>query len=373
MALLAGANVIGAASVIQSTPAAIGNAWAMKLTDGVDVAAVTTASEQLVFVNNTASVIINSGSLIVTNQISASVSGGSVALLAGANVIGSASAIQSTPTGSANAWPVRLTDLVNNLSLDSASRITAAASAVVTNQVSASISGGSIAVLAGANVIGSASVIQSTPTGSANAWPVRLTDLVNNLTLDSASRVVAAVTNQISASVSGGSIALLAGANVIGTASVIQSTPNSTANAWPIKPVDANGNNAYSSCTVPLATAADNGRIWTAGCLVSVCSVNISASAAACTIVLAGVNGFQIRVLAAVYSTTGSQSIGWISSSAASALLMSPMGFADRGGMAHNLLPHGFLFTLGNGSALVLTTTSACLVAGNLTYSLLPV
>ena len=50
-------------------------------------------------ISNTACVIATSGSVVVTNTISASISSGSVALLAGANMIGTACAVMSGAWG----------------------------------------------------------------------------------------------------------------------------------------------------------------------------------------------------------------------------------------------------------------------------------
>src|SRR3990167_6320673 len=154
-------------------------------------------------VTNIVSASIGSGSITVDKVdtvVSTSVAGGSVALLTGANTIGTASVIQSTPTGIANAWPVQLTDGTDTALVNAASRLTTeasilggsinAASVIVTAQVSASVSGGSVALLTGANTIGVASVIQSTPTGIANAWPVKITDGTDSVVVTAASEAL---------------------------------------------------------------------------------------------------------------------------------------------------------------------------------------
>jgi len=423
VALLAGANVVGSASVIQSTPTGVGNAWPVKVTDGTDVAEIDSASRLTV-----------AASAVVTNMVSASISSGSVALLAGANVIGSASVIQSTaaadtspwpvkisdgvdtagvdsasrltvaasavvtntvsaslgagtsvigsasvlqstPTGIANAWPVQITDLTDTAVVDSASRLTVAASAVVTNTVSASISSGSVALLAGANIVGSASVIQSTAGADTAPWPVKISDGTDIAVVDSASRLTVAasavVTNTVSASISSGSVALLTGANVIGSASVLQSTPNSNANAWPVKITE--GTNIYGASNSPLAVAPDNGNLWVSGSLLTMQTGDISASTSGCIIIVSGCQNKKIRVVAITYSTSGSQRIGWISGSSASTLLQSPMALAQFGGMDVNRMPAGYLWEAANGSALVATTTAASQVSGNLNWVYVPV
>src|SRR3990167_4322028 len=75
-------------------------------------------------VTNIVSASIGSGSITVDKVdtvVSTSVAGGSVALLTGANVFGSASAIQGTPAGVAAAWPVKVTDGANSASVSASS------------------------------------------------------------------------------------------------------------------------------------------------------------------------------------------------------------------------------------------------------------
>ena len=96
------------------------------------------ASPIVTIVSNLLSASIASGSVTVDKinlQISASVSGGSVALLAGANVFGSASVIQSTPTGIGNAWPIKITDGVDIVGINSSSQLLVAVAAASVNIV----------------------------------------------------------------------------------------------------------------------------------------------------------------------------------------------------------------------------------------------
>lgn len=483
-------------------------------------------------ISNSPSVIVSSGSVVVTNALSASVSGGSVALLAGANVVGSASVIQSTPTGIGNAWPVKITDGTDTVGVNAASQMLVAVSAasvnivdtagnqygisaasplyvsggaggtsstdkatfaegstaftptggvflettvgltasqsglarmtaqraihvnlrdangsqigagaasplyisvsnspsvvvssgsvVVTNALSASISNtltvgnilsasigsGSIALLAGANVIGSASVIQSTPTGIANAWPFKLTDGTDTaivtaaslLAVDAsgttASRIISSgsvvVTNALSASISGGSLAMLTGANVIGSASAIQGTAACPAAAWSVRISDLTDTATVTAASAlhvnlrsvggselgvtgsPLIIDQDNGTVFVSGSVITLNSKNVSASTSGCIIIVSGCAGKLIRVLAATYTTSGCQNIGWLSGSSASSLLQSPMPFATFGGMDSNRMPDGYLWQTGSGSALVMTTTQASVVAGNLNFIYVP-
>ena len=320
VALLAGANVIGSASVIQSTAAADTAPWPMKLSDGTDTAVVDSASRLTV-----------AASAVVTNTVSASISSGSVALLTGANVIGSASVLQSTAAADTAPWPMKLSDGTDTAVIDSASRLTVAASAVVTNTVSASISSGSVALLTGANVIGSASVIQGTPTGIANAWPMQLTDGTDTAVVDSASRLTVAasavVTNTVSASISSGSL------NVM----------------------------------------HENGTLVVTGSILTLQTQDVSASTSGCIIIVSGCQNQKIRVVAMTYSTSGSQRIGWISGSSASTLLQTAMALAQYGGVDVNRMPYGYLYECANGSALVMTTNAASQVSGNLNYVFVPV
>ena len=122
----------------------------------------------------------------------------------------------------------------------------------------------------------------------------------------------------------------------------------------------------------PLVVAQDQGNIALNGSVLSVCSLNLSGSVSGCTIIVPGTGGKFIRVIAAIYMTSNVQLIGWLSGSSASALLQSPMPVGTNGGISVNRMPHGYLWQADNGCALVMTTTSACIVAGNLNYILAP-
>lgn len=309
------------ASVIQSSPNTFANSWPIRITDTTDSVAVTTASEILVFVNNTASVIVSSGSVVVTNPVSASISGGSITV-----------------------------DKVNT-------------------QISASISGGSVALLTGANVFGTASVIQSTPTGISNAWPIKITDGTDTVTVTGASEQLVYVNNVLSTSVAGGSVAILAGTNIIGTASVIQSTPTGIANAWAIY-IATNTGSILGMSNSPLAVAGDGQNMYWAGSLVSLSQVDLSSSISGCTRIIASAAGKAIVILNATYTTSSCQFIGWIASGAgaASVRIQTAMPFGTNGGMDAKRGPEGFLWSFPSGSNAVITTTSACNVAGTLNY-----
>jgi len=122
-------------SAIQGTPACPAAAWTFRLTDLTDSVAVTAASELLVSVNNSPSVIINSGSVVVTNGVSASISNSpSVVVSSGSIVVTNAlsasisntltaSAIQGVAACPAAAWPTRITDLTDTVAVTAASEL----------------------------------------------------------------------------------------------------------------------------------------------------------------------------------------------------------------------------------------------------------
>ena len=271
------------ASVIQSSPNTIGNAWPVRLTDTTDGVAVTAASELLVSVNNTASVIVSSGSVTVINALSASIS----------NV---------------------------------ASVIVSSGSVVVTNGLSASVSGGSVALLTGANVIGTASAIQGTAAAITAPWPVKLSDSVDSVVVDSTCRLAVALTD---------------------------------------------GTNAYGLPASPLSQTGQGQTIYWAGSTLTVKQIDISSSISGCTAIVASTNGFATVVLAVTFTTSTCQFIGWTAcgnSGAASLTIQTRMPFGTNGGMDVNRMPHGYVWAFPSGSIAVITTNSACYVAGTMNY-----
>jgi hypothetical protein len=336
VALLTGANVIGSASVIQSTAAAYTAPWPTKQSDGTDSLSITAASEALVFVNNTASVIVSSGSLVVTNALSASISGGSVALLTGANVIGSASVIQSTGAAITSPWAVKLSDGTDSAAVTSASEqlvfvnnvasaIVSSGSVTVINALSASISGGSIALLTGANTIGVASVIQGTAAAITAPWPVKVSDGTDSGNIDSASRLTIAITNS---------------------------------------------GETYGIPGSPLVVSGAGPKMYWGGSLLTINQIDLSSSVSGCTRIVASTAGAAIVILDATFTTSGCQRIGWIASGAgaASAAVQTPMPFGTNGGMDAKRSPDSYLWLVPSGSNAIITTTSACYVAGTITY-----
>lgn len=435
VALLTGANVIGAASVIQSTGAAITAPWAVRLSDSTDSAAITAASEVLVNVNNSPSVVINSGSLVVTNGLSASLSNVSFAdkttFTEGASPLVAIGGVYLETTASLTASqmsPVRLTASrafhvnlrdASGLQLgvsagsplytsssavitNSPSVIVSSGSVVVTNGLSASISGGSVALLTGANVIGSASVIQSTAAAYTAPWPVKQSDGTDSLSITAASEALVfvnnvasvivssgslIVTNALSASISGGSVALLTGANVIGVASAVQGTAAAITAPWPVKLSDsvdsvtvdaasrlniviADSGNAYGYPASPLVVAGQGQTMYWGGSQLTINQVNLSSSVSGCTRIVASTAGAAIVIVNATFTTSSCQFIGWIASGAgaASALVQTAMPFGTNGGMDAKRSPDAYLWLFPSGSNAIITTTSACNVAGTINY-----
>lgn len=127
---------------------------------------------------------------------------------------------------------------------------------------------------------------------------------------------------------------------------------------------------AAASPTFVMSTI-DVQRVWWAGSLLNASNVNLSASTSGCIRMVASSAGNAIVVMAATYTTSTSQFIGWIASgaAAASATVQTPMSFGTNGGMDVNRSPFA-LWLFPSGSNAVMTTTSACNVAGTLTYIL---
>ena len=223
------------------------------------------------------------------------------------------------------------------------------------------------------NLAGSAAgsplfTIATNTTGSAAGSPI-FSSITNLAGSAAGSPLFTSVTNVVSASISSGSVALLAGANTIGAASVIQSTPNSNANAWPVKVTD--GTNIYGVAGSPLANTGEAIKIWWGGSLLTLAQANVFAASAACTAIVASQSGFSTVVVAATFTTSSCQFIGWTAcgnGGAASATVQSAMPFGTNGGMDANRLPHGYLWQFPSGSIAVMTTTSACIVAGTINY-----
>ena len=308
-------------------------------------------------ITNTASVIINSGSVVVTNALSASISntvtvaqGASGASPWGVRVVDKTGASEFgtgvasplfatvvsaslTNVGTGAASPIFVS--VNNLT-GSAAGSPAFVSACITN-FSGSAAGSplftSITNLAGSAAGSPLFVSQNNMTGSAAGSPTFVS--VNNLTGSAAGSPTFVSVNNLSGSVSGSPIF----ASITNTASVI-------------------------------ATLGGNQMLW-GGSILTVNYIDLSTSAAGCTrIVASGGAGSAIVIVAATFTTSTSQFIGWIASGAgaASAPIQTRMPFGTNGGMDANRMPHGHLWIFPSGSNAILTTTSACVVAGTINY-----
>ena len=329
------------------------------------------ASPIVTIVSNLLSVSIGSGSVTVdkiNSQISASVSGGSVALLAGANVFGSASVIQSTPTGIGNAWPVKITDGVDIVGINSSSQLLVAIAAASVNIVDTAGNQYGISAASPMYVTGGAGgtniadagafaegVTSLTPAGgvylettasltasqvgmfritASRALHVNLRDAsglqlgvtgspivatiisgtVNTISnqvsasVSSGSITVDKVNLQVSASVSGGSVALLAGANNIGIASVIQQVTS----GWSLSSIYNQVSASISAGSITVDKIDDRVSASISGGSITIDKVNLQVSASVSggsLAILAGVNA--IGVASVIQQVTG----GWSLSS----------------------------------------------------------
>lgn len=310
-------------------------------------------SPTFVSVTNSPSVIVSSGSVVVTNAISASISNTAASILV-TNM--AASVLVTNLAGSAAGSPVYMSQ---------------------TNM--AGSAAGSPLFVTQNNMTGSAA---GSPTfvsltnlgGSAAGSPLYVSACLTNLAGSAAgSPLFVSVTNQVSASVSGGSVALLAGANVIGSASVIQGTPQATlANAWPVRLATSTGSNVGTSGS-PLPVAFDNNAVWATGSLLTMQQAAISASASGDTIVVGGTGGQQIRVTAITFTTSASISIGWKSgSSTGTNLVGGNMFFGTNGGMDTQRVQGGYFFQCVSGCALVINLSGAASVRGSINYLNIP-
>ncbi len=357
-------------------------------------------------ISNVASVIISSGSVVVTNPVSASISNV-------ASVIVSSGSVVVTNALSAS---------ISNV----ASVIVSSGSVVVTNPISASIS--NVITTTGSGIdVDKATFAEGTTTfttmgGMFLDTTVSLTASQIGITRQTANRAVhvnirdangsqlgaggasplfvsvgngvsasisnvasvivssgsVVVTNPLSASISNVASVIVSSGSVVVTnalsasisnsLSAIQSTGACPAGAWPIRITDLT--NVYGVSGSPLSVAAELGKIYFAGSLVSTSTINISGSVSGCTRIVASTAGQAIVVLAVTYTTSSCQNIGWVASGAgaASALVQTPMPFGTFGGQDVNRMPYGWVWAFPAGSNAVMTTTSACIVGGNMTY-----
>lgn len=403
VALLAGANVIGTASAIQS------GVWTVGVNSMAGSAAGSPLFVSACITNQAGSAAGSPLFVSVTNQVSASISnavtvaqgasgaspwgvrvldaaGNAYGVAAGSplfvtqnNMAGSAagSPIFSSITnlaGSAAGSPLFVSACITNLA-GSAAGSPLFVSASITNL--AGSAAGSPLFIAAINLAGSAAgsplfVTQNNMAGSAAGSPI-FSSLTNLAGSAAGSPLFVSVTNQVSASISGGSVALLAGANVIGAASAIQGAPQTAlANAWPVRLVSSGGSNVGVSGS-PLPEAADNGVIWVGGSLLTVQNLQISASgAAASTVMIAGVGSQKIRMLSLALQSSASTAISWRSGSTGGADKIFGMFVGNLAGFDQNLMPHGYVAEWASGCAAVIFLSVAASVRGFANYVNVP-
>jgi hypothetical protein len=131
------------------------------------------------------------------------------------------------------------------------------------------------------------------------------------------------------------------------------------------------GVSAYGLPASPLSNTGEATKIWWGGSLLTLKQADVSASISGCTPIVASLNGFSTIIVAALYTTSSCQFIGWTAcgnNGGASAVVQTRMPFGTNGGMDSNRLPHGYLWQFPSGSIAVMTTNSACVVAGTINY-----
>jgi hypothetical protein len=309
---------------------------------------------------------VNAASRLMTE---ASIIGGSVALLAGANVIGTASVIQT------GAWSVAAS-VVNSPSVF----VTSAVASPVFTRLS---DGTDTAVVTAASEL----LVNAIQGGT---WNIGTVTTVTSVTSVASLLSGSVIVNSAVASPVFSSITNLAGSAVGSPFFVAEVRSAGSAAGSPLFTrisdgtdtalVDAasrlgvaitDGTNVYGLAGSPLPVIAQANQVYWAGSLLTIQSVNLSASISGCTPIVASLAGFATIIVSATFTTSACQRIGWTAcgnNGGASAVVQTPMPFGTNGGMDANRLPHGHLWTFPSGSIAVLTTTSACYVAGTLDY-----
>ena len=189
VALLAGVNAIGIASVIQQ----VTSGWSLSSIYNQVSASISAGSITVDKINDRVSASISGGSITVDKvnlQVSASVSGGSLAILAGVNAIGIASVIQQVTDG----WS--LSSIYNVVSASIGSGSLGSVDKINT-PVSASISSGSL---------GSVEKINTPVSASISSGSITVDKINLQVSASIAAGTINTISNQVSASVSSGSI-----------------------------------------------------------------------------------------------------------------------------------------------------------------------
>jgi len=311
-------------------------------------------------ITNSPSVIVSSGSVVVTNGVSASISN-TVTVAQGAS--------------GASPWGARIVDAnANQYGYGAASPLFV--SACITNQ--AGSAAGSPIFTSITNLAGSAagSPLFTSITnlaGSAAGSPLFVSQ--NNMSGSTAgSPIFSSITN-LAGSAAGSplftSITNLAGSSAGSPLFTRVGDGADTAfvdAASRLAVALTDGTDAFGLAGSPLPVVPVVNQVYYSGSFLTVNLINLSASSSGCIRIVASSSGKAIVVIGATYTTSSCQFIGWIASGAgaASANVQTAMPFGTNGGMTETDL----LWEFPSGSNAILTTTSACNVAGRLKYLL---
>lgn len=244
-----GGGVLGI--VDQGSPAAVADAWPIKVTDGVDTAAIAPAST---------AALASDPSLVVQvspNQTAIPVS-----------VSGSVTANQGTAAATASAWPIKLTDGTDTAAILPGSTVPLAGDAALVVSLSPNLAVGTasnplrvdptgtttqpVSVTSGSiTVAGTVTANQGTAAATASAWPIKVTDGIDTAAVAPASTAPLATDPSLVVQISPNQPAVPV--SVSGSVTANQGTPAATANAWPAKLTDGVDTAAIlPSSTVPV-------------------------------------------------------------------------------------------------------------------------
>ena len=314
-------------------------------------------------ITNSPSVVVSSGSVVVTNALSASISN-TVTVAQGAS--------------GASSWGVKVLDSDGNaFGYGVASPLYAR---VVSGAGSAA--GSPLFVLA-TNATGSAAgspIFSSITNLSGSAAGSPLFVLVNNLTGSATGCPTFTSITNLGGSAAGSPLFVSAClTNLAGSAAgsplfVRVGDGTDTAfvdSACRLAVTITDGANAYGLPGSPLSQAGQGQTMWWAGSMLTISQIDLSSSISGCTLIVASATGIAIVIVNATFTTSGCQRIGWTAcgnNGGASATIQTPMPFGTNGGMDAKRSPDSYLWAFPSGSKAVLTTTSACYVAGTINY-----